>query len=313
MLKEFDGPAAALTGPRDRAGTSKEVGSVSEVRVRAIGETDPLVQAYEGLLAIMAHPPGGSLLSQTIVIAKAHRLFASLVKVRPGATVVDLGTGYGVVAFELARLHRASVYGVDIDHDVLRAARDVGEQLGGSLAGTVAFVESPVERLPCVAGSVDVVTASLLFQHVPSPEAVVTEIHRVLRPGGIAAVVDVDDGFSATYPDLNGPLEAAFAAWQSSYGGDRLIGRKLPVLLAERGLGVDQIFILPQARLESSAPGGQDRLMAAERLVAARDPMAEAGILDRDTFDRCLDAYLLAPEQLVTRIEARIVVLATKP
>lgn len=278
---------------------------------------DALDLAYRAYLAANPMPPGGVLLAQTVAIAPLRRSLLPLLPHQPGWEVVDLGTGFGPLAFELAHRHPVRVTGVDRDAEVLAAARHLAGGLANWLApgASVDFVEAPAEELPFAADRFDLATAVLLLQHVPDPAAVVAEMRRVLRPGGLAFGFDVDDGLGATYPEGGplGRLEAAFDAWQASYGGDRHIGRKLSVLFTEAGFEVLQISVLPEAQHLETRPGEGTRVMTASRLRAAREGIVGTGLLDRTTFDALLADYESAPPHPLCRIEGRVALLARKP
>ena len=69
----------------------------------AAGDWDELDSAYARFLDDNPVPPGGSLLAQTILTGAARRSLLPLLEVAPGASVLDLGTGYAPVLLELAR------------------------------------------------------------------------------------------------------------------------------------------------------------------------------------------------------------------
>ena len=88
-----------------------------------------------------------------------------------GAVVLDAGCGSGrIFRYELATGCR--VVGVDIG-DELRDNPNVGDRLRGDL-----------ERLPFAAASFDAVLASHVMEHLPRPERALSEVTRVLKPGG---------------------------------------------------------------------------------------------------------------------------------
>ncbi|WP_030527633.1 class I SAM-dependent methyltransferase [Phycicoccus jejuensis] len=94
-----------------------------------------------------------------------------------GLSAVDVGCSAGFIADELA-LAGATTSGVDIDEPGLEKARArFGERVDFRLARG--------EDLPFDDGSVDVVVLNHIYEHVVDPEAVVADIHRVLRPGGL--------------------------------------------------------------------------------------------------------------------------------
>jgi SAM-dependent methyltransferase len=111
--------------------------------------------------------------------------------VGPGDRVLDLGCGAGRHAFEVYR-RGAQVVAADLDPGELTpvsgmfaAMRAEGE--AGPPAAAAA-VTADATRLPFADGAFDRVVAAEILEHVPADWRALTEIARVLRPGGIAAV-----------------------------------------------------------------------------------------------------------------------------
>ena len=162
--------------------------------------------------------------------------FLRLVGLKPGDHLLDVGCGPGYFAERVARerLPDGRVTGVDVDPALLAIARS---RLAGSglrvelLAGTAV-------RLPLDDDSVDFAYARFLFQHLAEPAVVLAEMARVVRPGGIVAVTDTDDGSLVVHPEPEGFAEllTASAAAQIDRGGDRRVGRKLKGMLCAAGL-----------------------------------------------------------------------------
>lgn len=291
-------------------------------RPGATGPDEPtwirLDEAYAAYLDAHPAPPGGSLLAQTILTGPTRRSLLSLLEVRPGEDVLDLGTGFGPVVLEMAHRYEVHGVGIDVDQDVLAVATSVAETLGAWLCSgsSVRFERAEVEDLPFADGTFDVATARLLFQHVVEPRRVVAELWRVLRRGARVLLFDVDDGLSLTYP-LPSPdlvaLEQAFAACQSGRGGDREVGRKLTTYFAEAGFEIRTVQLLAQAQHQASAPGDPSRLVNAARLRAARDEIVRRGLLGGHEFDRYLTAYESEPPVARFRAESQLVVVAERP
>jgi ArsR family transcriptional regulator len=106
--------------------------------------------------------------------------------VHKAATVVDVGTGTGFVAAGLAPKTR-SVVGVDASPAMLAVAAENLKTLG---LGNVTLVEGELNALPLADDSVDAAVANMVLHHAPDPPAMLAEMARVVRPGGVVAVTD---------------------------------------------------------------------------------------------------------------------------
>lgn len=95
-----------------------------------------------------------------------------------GLVALDIGCSAGFIADELAA-DGAKTIGVDIDEPGLERAR---ERFGDR----VEFVNASGDDLPLADASLDLVVFNHIYEHVVNPDAVVAEIHRVLKPTGVA-------------------------------------------------------------------------------------------------------------------------------
>lgn len=95
---------------------------------------------------------------------------------------LDSGCGTGALAFALAP-HVGEVVGVDTDAEYLEAARAAAPE-------NVRFVEGDTTALPFEYGSFDIAGSMRVLHHVRRPGLVVSELARVVRPGGRILVMD---------------------------------------------------------------------------------------------------------------------------
>jgi len=113
-----------------------------------------------------------------------------LAQLRPGETVLDLGSGGGFDCFLAARKVGADghVIGVDMTSEMISKARK-NAAIGGF--GNVEFRLGEIEHLPVADNSVDVIISNCVINLSPDKKAVFTEAYRVLRKKGRVAVSDV--------------------------------------------------------------------------------------------------------------------------
>ncbi len=117
-----------------------------------------------------------------------RRAMVTAVDPRPGQRILDVATGTGLVAFELAQ-RGAEVVGLDQSEAMLGAARSRLDQLGW-LADRVTFVRGEAEQLPFADAEFDALTFTYLLRYVDDREATMRELARVVKPGGLIGMVE---------------------------------------------------------------------------------------------------------------------------
>ena len=117
-------------------------------------------------------------------------------------TVLDAGTGTGYLAGMVAPLV-GKVIGVDCAPAMLTRA---GEKMAQAGYRHVSLQEGMAEQLPLATASVDVAMCHMLLHHVVSPRTVLTELRRVVRPGGYVIIIDAHTHSYRWTPEAFGDL-----------------------------------------------------------------------------------------------------------
>ena len=137
-----------------------------------------------------------------------RRRAATLTRLKPGQTVLDLCTGTGKLAHELVPLVRPGgrVIGIDFSPGMLELAR--------AREPDVEFRQGDVSRLTEADASVDAVTIGFGLRNLVNRDAALREMRRVLRPGGRLVVLE--------FAPPTGPLMAAYRFY---------LGRVMPAVV----------------------------------------------------------------------------------
>jgi len=111
-------------------------------------------------------------------------------KIKEGDTVIDLGSGAGNDAFIARRIvgEKGKVIGIDFTEAMIAKARDNAEKLS---LNNVEFRQGDIESMPVTSNKADVIVSNCVLNLVPNKHKVMSEIFRVLKPGGHFSISDI--------------------------------------------------------------------------------------------------------------------------
>lgn len=117
--------------------------------------------------------------------------------VRDRGSILEVAPGPGYLAIELAKLGDYKVTGLDISKDFVEIARKNAEEAGVN----VEFRQGNVADMPFPDGAFDFIICTAAFKNFKEPVSALGQMHRVLKPGGTALIVDMDRNVSSRQID----------------------------------------------------------------------------------------------------------------
>jgi arsenite methyltransferase len=210
------------------------------------------------------------------MVGQRRRMMA-LLDLAPGESALEIGSGNGMMARDMALALGQSghVTGVDISGAMVAMAR-------GNCTGlqNVTFVEADAAALPFAEGSFDVVTITQCLCLVADVDAAIAEMARVLKPGGRAVILETDWDtlvWNSTNPHL---MDRIMGLYKDAYVDARL-PRRLGRLLKNAGLevtGHDQFAMLNWRYDPDSYSGHQVGFV--KEMMSGRDAVTAAELSD---------------------------------
>lgn len=157
------------------------------------------------------------------VVATRCEILKSL-NVRPGDHVLDIGSGPGLLAYDIGVTVGASgrVCGIDISDDMLAMAR-----ARCSAQSWTEFRRGDATQIPYDDDSFDAAASIQVYEYVDSIPAALAELYRVLRPGARVVIMDTDYDSLVMHTEDDARMARILAAWDEHF-----VHRDLPRALS---------------------------------------------------------------------------------
>jgi len=180
----------------------------------------------------------------------------ALAELKPGETVLDLGSGGGIDVLLSARRVGPTgfAYGLDMTDEMLALARRNATEQS---ARNVEFLKGEIEAIPLPDASVDVVISNCVINLSADKGQVLREAFRVLRPGGRFAVSDV-----VVQGELPADVRANMELWAGCIAG-ALEETTYRQLLEDAGFGAVEIEVTRVYDTLPTLPADAGRLVSA--------------------------------------------------
>lgn len=232
-------------------------------------------------------------------LVEQRRRTLEALSLEPGEAVLDIGCGPGYLTLDMAERVGTSgrVVGVDTSQPML----DVAAARCAAHA-RIELRAADATALPYPDSSFDAVAAVQVYLFVPALDHALTELARVLKPGGRAVVVDTDWDSIVMHTRDAERTERYMRIWKQRYV-DATVARRLPGGLRRAGLVIEHASAIPIVELqpdEASYSGSQlpemTKFLSSKGGIALEEAQAwEADIRDlaaRGEYFYALNRYL---------------------
>jgi len=171
-------------------------------------------------------------------VVEQRRATRAILALQPGEHVLDIGSGPGFLAAEMAAEvgPEGRVVGLDPSESMLA--------MGARRGAPVEYVEGDAIALPFADETFDAAIATQVYEYVADMPAALSEARRVLKPGGRLLILDTDWDSVVWHSTDRERMLRVLEKW-NDHLADPYLPRRLPGLLRDAGFDLHEATIIP--------------------------------------------------------------------
>ena len=170
-------------------------------------------------------------------VTRRRQLSFDMVDPRPGETILDIGSGNGLLSAEIARAvgPAGRVIGIDPSEEMRKPAKERCREFDW-----VEFCDGSASALPLEDSSVDKAVSVQVFEYLDDIPAAVKDACRVLKCGGRLVVGDIHFDSLVWFTEDQARMDRMVAAWDDHFV-ERGVPAILPAIMRDAGLEVEAV------------------------------------------------------------------------